>query len=483
LSQETFAAYPFAQSVFEDLTAAGFERPTPVQAACIPPALEGRDIIGLAQTGTGKTAAFALPIIQKLAGRTELGALVLAPTRELAAQITAVFEQLGRSSGIRVSTIVGGVPMDHDYKALKSWPNVLVATPGRLIDHLDNGKDKMLGEVEVFAVDEADRMHDMGFIPQLRRIIRSLPENRQTMMFTATMPQDVERIARQSMRDPLRIQIGLAAPVAGAQQHLYAVSEDNKTPLLLDLLRQHPRGRVLVFMRTKLGVDRLARAVRSRGVHVARIHGDREQCDRDEAMGGFRTGRYRVLIATDIAARGIDVADIEHVINYDFPRSADDYVHRVGRTARQDATGLASSFVTGRDRMCLADVKRVVGDRLPAPVAYGEPEKPREHGSHGRTASGAHGHGYAGGARAHGHVGEHTPRPVGEHAAYGHAAAHSTHVAAAHAASTEAPAGAQTHAGEAAEAPAKPRRRRRGGRGRGRTVQPAAESQTNGAGN
>jgi ATP-dependent RNA helicase RhlE len=360
-----FDEYPFSDSIFNDIRAAGFERPTPIQAKCIPIALEGRDLIGLAQTGTGKTAAFALPIIQKLAQRTELAALILVPTRELASQVTGMFNQLGASSGIRVATIVGGVPMDNDYRVLRSWPNILVATPGRLIDHLTY-RSVSLREIEILVVDEADRMHDMGFIPQIRRILSEVPQNRQTMMFTATMPPDVERIARMSMTDPVRILVGIrSTPPAGARQQLFAVSDAEKSPLLMKLLhdRDHD-GRVLIFVRTKRGVDKLHRVV-ARRFNAARIHGDREQSDRDDAMGGFREGRYPILIATDIAARGIDVADIEQVINYDFPLSAEDYVHRVGRTARQQATGLAISFVTPADRRYVLDVRKLLGDRLP----------------------------------------------------------------------------------------------------------------------
>ena len=358
---------PLLPSIHEDLAVAGFERPTPIQAQCIPLALEGKDIIGLAQTGTGKTAAFAIPIIQKLARCMELGALVLAPTRELAMQITKVFEELGCSSGVRTATIVGGIPMDKDYKALHSWPNVLVATPGRLNDHLENGSVS-LTEIEVLTVDEADRMHDMGFIPQIRRIIARLPEQRQTMMFTATMPPDVERIARQNMHDAVRVQVGLrSAPARRARQQLFEIQEEDKMPLLLDMLRKGD-GRVLVFARTKRGVDKVARVVNARGITAARIHGDREQAERDAAMNGFREGRYRILIATDIASRGIDVENIEHVINYDFPRCAEDYVHRIGRTARVEAAGLATSFVTRADRQYVSDVRKLIGDKLPAAV-------------------------------------------------------------------------------------------------------------------
>jgi ATP-dependent RNA helicase RhlE len=391
----TFVDFPLLETIHQSISDLGYERPTPIQASCIGPALEGKDLFGLAQTGTGKTAAFAIPIIQKLAHRAELGALVLAPTRELAAQITNVFQRIGDASGVRVATIVGGVPMEHDNAALRSWPNVLVATPGRLIDHLENGK-LSLREVEVLVVDEADRMHDMGFIPQIRTIISMLPANRQTMMFTATLDGDVERIARKSMRDPVRIQIGVTAPAHRAQQDLFHVSEEDKGPLLLKLLAQS-RGRVLVFARTKRGVDRLSRVINARRFKSQRIHGDLEQASRDKALADFRDGSCRILVATDIAARGLDISDIEHVINYDFPHNAEDYVHRIGRTARVDASGLATSFVTPADRRYVSEVRKLIGDKLPAllnpdgsvvPQAEAEAKPQGQHRSNGRRRSG-----------------------------------------------------------------------------------------------
>ena len=256
--------------------------------------------------------------------------------------------------------------MDQDYSALRSWPNVLVATPGRLIDHIQSGR-VAFSEIEVLTVDEADRMHDMGFIPQIRTIISVLPRERQTMMFTATMPKDVERIARRSMRDPVRIQIGACAPARRARQELFELSEDAKAPLLLKLLGKST-GRVLVFVRTKRGVDRLTRRIDARRYKAARIHGDLEQTQRDKALADFRDGASRILIATDIAARGLDISDIEHVINYDFPHHAEDYVHRIGRTARVDASGLATSFVTRADRRYVNHVKKLIGEKLPEPT-------------------------------------------------------------------------------------------------------------------
>ena len=368
-----FTDYGLRESVLRDIRAAGYETPTPIQAGFIPPALEGKDVIGLAQTGTGKTAAFALPIIHRFAHKMEMSALVLAPVRELAQQIASMFNELGRSSGVRVAVVMGGIPILQDLNAIQSWPNVLVATPGRLIDHLGRGSVR-LNEVEVLVVDEADRMHDMGFIPQIQQILAALPEKRQTMMLTATMPAEVERIARRHMVSPVRVLIGrLSAPAERAEQRLFQLHENDKTSLLLRLLREGD-GRVLVFVRTKQGVNRLAREVMRRVPAVARIHSGRIQAERDEAMAGFREGRYRILIATDVAARGLDVADIEHVINYDFPHSPEDYVHRIGRTARVEASGQATSFVTRADRAYLAALERLVGKELtltPSPVTGG----------------------------------------------------------------------------------------------------------------
>ena len=374
-----FSGYPFYDALRADLEAAGYRTPTPIQARAIGPALEGRDVIGLAQTGTGKTAVFALPIIHRLHRKMELGALVLAPTRELAQQIVGVFGDLGRGVGIRVALIVGGMPMEGDWKALSSWPNVLVATPGRLIDHLEQGSVS-LSEVETLVIDEADRMHDMGFIPQVRRILAALPPERQTMMFTATMPPDVERIVRRNMRDPVKIQVGRGSrPVERTEQQLFHLEETEKTRLLQHLLKKET-GRVLVFVKTKRGVDRLARRIHGRHLRVTRLHGDRLQAERDESMAGFREGRYRVLIATDVAARGIDVADIEHVINYDFPHSPEDYIHRIGRTARLAASGRATSFVTPHDRRHVAALEQLIGSKLPLTPAPGSRVGSRHHG-------------------------------------------------------------------------------------------------------
>ena len=437
----TFAEFPFRDTLHRDIVAAGFQTPTPIQARCILPALEGSDIIGLAQTGTGKTAAFALPIIHQQAGRPDLGALVLAPTRELVHQIVEVFRKLSRSSDIRVASLVGGVKVSHDHKALRSRPNVLVATPGRLLDHIDRRTVSLKG-VAMLVVDEADRMHDMGFMPQIRRILAALPTERQTLMFTATMPDDVEQVARRHMRDPIKISVGaVSKPVERAIQKLYDVQEPHKMSLLLDILKQET-GRVLVFVRTKRRVDRLAKRISNYDYNVARLHGDREQRQRDEAMAGFRDGRYRILFATDIAARGLDVADIEHVINFDFPRSPEDYVHRIGRTAR--LAGKASSFVTPEDRSYVRDLDRHLGTKLVLTTAPGSkarsdsdpvesfrtPHQRRPHtpaSERGRPTHHREGQpSYAGGQASHGnsYSGSHSTHGSG-HAS--HAGAHGSH--------------------------------------------------------
>lgn len=374
-----FSDFAFRESLHKDIHSAGFVTPLPIQAQCIPLVLEGRDVIGLAQTGTGKTAAFALPIIHRLAGSLDMKALVLTPTRELAQQIAGVFDDLGKSSNIRCAVLVGGIPIEKDYRALRRWPNVLVATPGRLIHHIQN-HSAITKDIETLVIDEADRMHDMGFMPQINRIIAALPGERQTLLFSATMPEDVEQIGRRHMRSPVRIIIGRrSAPAERAQQNLLHVAENRKRPVLMELLNETD-GRVLVFVRTKRGVDRLAGALSGRH-DVAHLHGDRTQPDRDRAMKGFREGRYRILIATDIAARGIDVADIEHVINYDFPRSPEDYVHRIGRTARVERSGRATSFVTHADRCYVAQLERLVGRKLSLKGLASEPQQAPQGGS------------------------------------------------------------------------------------------------------
>ncbi len=350
-----------------------FLHPTPIQARAIPPALAGKDVIGCAATGTGKTAAFALPLLEKLSGASGLKALVLAPTRELAVQIAGEVNRFGRARKIRTATLIGGVGMGGQLKALAGSPQLVIATPGRLIDHLEQGSLKLSG-VAFLVLDEADRMLDMGFKPQLTRILERVPRARQTLLFSATMGAEVTDFTRAHLKDPVRVEVTRSGTTAArAEQRAYLVEQNEKLPLLLALLDEDPAS-TLVFTRTKRRADRVARSLQRAGHSVARIHADRSQNQRQQALEGFRRGQYRVLVATDIAARGLDVADIGHVVNYDLPHLAEDYVHRVGRTARAAASGKASAFVAPEERGLLAAIERLVSTPLArADVPRGSP--------------------------------------------------------------------------------------------------------------
>jgi ATP-dependent RNA helicase RhlE len=320
----SFNELPLSAPMLDAVARAGYETPTPIQARAIGIALDGRDLIGCAQTGTGKTAAFAIPTIERLcATRPGAGAraLVLAPTRELALQIAEAFAMLGSARGLRTVTLIGGEAMGPQLAGLARRPDVIVATPGRLFDHLER-RSATLSSVRVVVLDEADRMLDMGFAPQVERILAVTPLDRQTLCFSATMPEAVERLVRRHLSRPERVDVGvIAKPVAAVTQRLYATESRDKTPLLLRLLGEDHRGQTLVFTRTKHRADRLARAVAAAGHRVTRLHADRTMSQRREALDGFRAGRYRVLVATDIAARGIDVPDIAHVVNFDLPHT------------------------------------------------------------------------------------------------------------------------------------------------------------------
>jgi len=356
---------------------AGYSTPTPIQAQAIGPILEDRDLIGCAQTGTGKTAAFAIPMIELLTGTGErlagnparLGrsgpsALVLAPTRELALQIAEAFTTLGGARGIETVVVIGGESMAPQLAGLRKRPAVVVATPGRLIDHLERGT-LSLGSIRLVVLDEADRMLDMGFAPQVERILRATPLDRQTLCFSATMPPEVEALVRRHLVRPIRVEVGVVArPVAKVTQVLYKTPIQEKTPLLLRLLGEE-RGQTLVFTRTKHRADRVARAVVAAGHRATRLHADRSMTQRREALDGFRNGRYRVLIATDIAARGIDVPGIAHVVNFDLPHTAEDYIHRIGRTARAEASGRATSFAAPEEHEQLRTIERHLGHSVP----------------------------------------------------------------------------------------------------------------------
>ena len=369
----SFPELALTPAMLEAIAAAGWAAPTPIQAGAIGPILEGRDLIGCAQTGTGKTAAFTIPIIERLAGAGSRPAaqggsgpraLVLAPTRELALQIAETFDTLGGGQGIRTVVLIGGEAMGPQLAGLGKRPAVIVATPGRLFDHIER-RTVSLGSLRIVVLDEADRMLDMGFAPQVERILRVTPLDRQTLCFSATMPLAVEKLVRQHLVRPMRVEVGvIAKPVAKVTQLLYRAETQGKTPLLLRLLHEE-RGRTLVFTRTKHRADRVARAVLAAGHRVARLHANRSMSQRREALDGFRSGRYRVLIATDIAARGIDVPEISHVVNFDLPGTPEDYIHRIGRTARAEASGRASSFAAPEEGDQLRAIERHLGHPVP----------------------------------------------------------------------------------------------------------------------
>ena len=345
--------------------ALGYTSPTPIQAQSIPLVLKGRDLMGLAQTGTGKTAAFALPILQRLlkGRRGEIRALVIAPTRELTEQTNEVFGLLGQHTQLRSISIYGGVSIRPQIGAIRSGVDMVSACPGRLLDHIrQNTID--LAHVEVLVLDEADRMFDMGFLPDIRKIVQNLPAVRQTLLFSATMPDDVSRLTRQIQKDPVRVQIDPPAPADTVTHTFYRVEPQSKNELLKSLLDRITAGSILVFTRTKHRSKSLARRLEQSGYRATALHGNLSQNNRQKALEGFRSGRYKILVATDVAARGIDVRGISHVINYDVPDTADAYTHRTGRTGRALDTGDAFTFVSIRDEAPLRLIAKVLGRKL-----------------------------------------------------------------------------------------------------------------------
>ena len=344
----------------------GFERPTPIQAKAIPPGLAGRDLLAAAMTGSGKTAAFLLPILQHLLSRPRgaTRALVLTPPRELAAQILEHFEGLARHTKLRGAAVFGGVSAGPQEKAFREGVDLLVATPGRLLDHLRQPYAR-LGTLEVLVLDEADRMLDMGFLPDVRRVLAQLPTKRQTLFFSATMPAEVVKLSKEMLKDPVSIDIERrAAPATGITQAAWPVNQELKSGLLLELLRREELGSVIVFTRTKHRANRLSAWLEKHGVANARIHGNRSQAQRTQALADFKDHRIRVLVATDIVARGIDVDSLEHVVNFDVPNVPEDYIHRVGRTARAEATGEAFTFVAPDEEGDFAAIERAVGRKI-----------------------------------------------------------------------------------------------------------------------
>ncbi len=374
----TFRSLGLSELLLRDLALAKFSEPTPIQAQAIPSGLQGRDILGCAQTGTGKTAAFVIPMIERLADGP-IGpprGLILAPTRELAFQIQKSVALLGRSRRVSATTVIGGEDMRVQVRGLQQHPTIVVATPGRLLDHMWNGTINM-AHFSIVVLDEADRMLDMGFAPQLNQILDALMPERQTMLFSATIPEDLAALARAGLRDPVRIMVNPSAQAAHTVTHeVHHTTRDEKTALLLKLV-QESGGSVLVFTRTKHGADKVGRVLEQRGHRVGVLHAGRRLSQRKTALEGFRRGSYRVLVATDIAARGIDVANIGHVVNFDLPNTPEDYVHRIGRTGRMKTTGRATSFVTGEDHMQLRAIERLLG--RPVPRAAGSPEPVRGH--------------------------------------------------------------------------------------------------------
>ena len=345
----------------------GFTRPTPIQQAAIPPALSGRDVLACAMTGSGKTAAFLLPILHRLIDkpRGTTRALVLTPTRELAAQVLEDLNDLAVHTPITGAAVYGGVGMGPQEHAFRSGVDVLVATPGRLLDHFKAPYARLPG-VEYLVLDEADRMLDMGFLPDIRRVLRHLPPRRQTLFFSATMPAPIQTLTREMLRNPETIQLDRKpAPAVGITQAVYPVPQELKSTLLVRLLEGGEMQEALVFTRTKHRANRLAEQLARAGIKAERIHGNRSQPQRTEALAGFKSGKYRVLVATDIAARGIDVEALGHVVNFDVPTAAEDYIHRVGRTARAEATGDAFTLVSPEEEGELRSIERALGKRLP----------------------------------------------------------------------------------------------------------------------
>ena len=415
----TFAELGLRPELVRAATDAGYTTPTPVQERGIPLALEGRDLIACAQTGTGKTAAFLLPILHRLAGGPPSRlprALVVTPTRELAAQIGEMATQYGAHLRLRSTVIYGGVGMEPQTRRLRGGLDLLVATPGRLLDHLRRGQAQ-LGLVQIVVLDEADRMLDMGFLPDVRRILAALPTQRQNLFFSATMPDEIEDLIRRTTNNPAMLEVTRrATPVGAVIQIVHPVAMTSKNDLLTSLLRKPEMGQTLVFTRTKARANQLAKRLDKSGRRVAAIHGNKSQAARTRALAGFRTGSIDTLVATDIAARGIDVDGISHVVNFDMPTVPEDYVHRIGRTARAGASGHAISLAAPEEQSQLAAIERLVGKAIPREIVEGfapgnaaahprgtprsRPHASRPYGGHRGRSPSAPGRPAARGARA-----------------------------------------------------------------------------------
>ena len=365
-TEATFETLGLSEVVQRAVSDAGYRTPTPIQREAIPLILKGRDVIGLAQTGTGKTAAFTLPLVNQLIGgprRTR--AVVLTPTRELCVQVEESIHKYAKHSQLAVAPIYGGVPLDPQQKALRDGVDVIVATPGRLIDHLER-QNLVFDDMEFLVLDEADRMLDMGFAPQISRLVGEMPKYRQTLLFSATMPPEVEVLARKYMRKPLVVQIGRRSAAAQTVTHaVYPVPRERKSALLAHLLKDGQLDSVLVFARTKIGADRVVRHLEDEGIEATAMHGDKAQAQRTKALADFKAGKIRVLVATDIAQRGLDISHITHVISYDVPQQPEDYVHRIGRTGRAQKEGDAFTFMAPDEIAMVRRIESVIGKPIP----------------------------------------------------------------------------------------------------------------------
>ncbi|MDX1382708.1 MAG: DEAD/DEAH box helicase [Thermoanaerobaculia bacterium] len=365
-----FVELGIGEDIVEILEDLGFQHPTPIQSAVIPLALEDGDIVGLAQTGSGKTAAFGLPILETLEEPCGVQALVLCPTREIALQTTEFLETVGGPLDIHTVAVLGGVSIGQQIRKLKQGADIVVATPGRLLDHMRRGTVE-LGKLRELVLDEADHMLDLGFLPQIRDIIQGLPESRRTMMFSATMPPAIERLTRMFLKEPRTVDLRPTTRTAeGIEHRLYLVDNADKKACLLALVAEE-EGSILVFMRRRVDAEWAARQLSLEGHAVERLHSDRRQTERQAALGGFKSGKFRILVATDLAARGIDIPAIEHIINFDPPETVEDYVHRAGRTARGTLGGTVSTIATWRNKSRVRDIETAIGQELPRCTAPG----------------------------------------------------------------------------------------------------------------
>ena len=486
----TFERFSFDRRIVAGIRACGYETPTAIQSKAISPVLEGRDVVGLAQTGTGKTAAFALPILQRLldADAAKTGparVLVLAPTRELALQIHETFFSLGKETGIRSAAVFGGVGVMPQVKALRR-ATVVVACPGRLLDLIQRG-DAQLGDVDVLVLDEADRMLDMGFMPDIRRIVAKIRAKRQTLLFSATMPPEIRDLAKGMLHDPITVQVDNTRPAESISHSLYPVLQHQKTQFLQAILDRDEHDAALVFTRTKHKAKSLAQVLDRRGYNATFIQGNLSQSRRQQALDGFKCGKYRIMVATDIAARGIDCSSITHVINFDVPDTAETYTHRIGRTGRAGRTGEALTFCTPDDAQMVRDIEKVLGKSIERRTLGGfeydaqSPERPEpveaREGDRSRSGRGRGGNARPGRSRSDSSRGAGNAKPAGSVGSGRGGKSPAKSVAGTKA---SAPAKAESASNRASRDDAagngqKPdRRRRRGGRGRGKGPQASA---------